>query len=1100
MRYEVAIWSFGHVRMTCSVFLWLTIVSAAILSGCGGGAGPVQITFPGGATLVIDQGQSIAINATTTNDGGAGVTWTCSGAACTTLASATTTSVTFNATGAAGMATITATSVKDTKVSQAVTVTVTNAPTVTTTQAQLSGTAAVAGQSFAFTFAASGGAGTLTWSATGLSDGLSINANTGAIGGTPTSKGTVTFTVTVKDSSAAGAKSFTTASLTITVANPPAPAITTTQAQVTAAPGTAASAYSFTFHASGTGTLTWAATGLPADGLSLAASTGVVSGTPSSQQSINIMLTVSDTYGQSSAATPFTITVNNPPAPTITTTQSQVTAATVDTAYSFTFHASGGGTITWTSTGLPADGLSLNAATGAVSGTPTSKTTVALTLTAHDSFGQASAATAFNITVNNPAPPVINTTPALLPSATVNIAYSFTLQGSGAGTLSWSTTPALSDGLSLNAATGAISGTPTTATTLNFSVTLTDGIGQQTTVPGFSIVVSTESIAFTSTVPSRSVQSGSFSVAATVAGDPNNPAGGVDWTVTCGSTQCGSFTSTHTVSGAATTFTAPSAVPTGGTVTITATAHDAPSPKVSAVVIVNQTAQAGCADKPTGDESALNGHYAFLTQEWPGITPATVLFSADFDGHGHLADLGGGVTGEADVNDSGTGNVGTANLASTDQNAATLYTVGKDPSGSGDIACYALALAGTTFKTTYLISLGKKNGSGIYTSGRVIEFDPAAGEFNAGIMLLQTTPFGFGSGSQNLAFGANGFDTGFKASSEAGYLTLSSTGAISNLSADFSDAGNLNFGVAGPVLGKSGSNGSFSTPDSIAGRSTVIENYTVGSATVTLHYAAYQVNPSEYLFISTDLVASMDLDVIGRMVATGAPGSFSDSSLSGNFVVHETGIDSGKAGVLLGLYDFSAGTITGNDYEYEEGLTSVSGNARSGTYSVASASGRVTLAGAGLGNHPPILYLAAPTATTEPISAFVVGTDPSGSFGFAEASSGTFTTAGLAGNYFFAGEDPGDATVGYRVGVIAASSSGSLAGTFYENNPPNGESPAGLSESQNFGGAAFSFNADGRGTVGSNTVAITNGNRIFFFDEGDTVGEIPAKITTIEKQ
>ena len=906
--------------------------------------------------------------------------------------------------------------------------------------------------------------------------------------------------MTVKDSSAAGAQSFTTASLTISVANPPAPAITTIQAQVTAAPGTAGTAYGFTFHASGTGTLAWTATGLPADGLSLAPSTGIVSGTPTSQQTINITLKVSDTFGQSSAATPFTITVNNPPAPAITTTQAQVTSATVATAYSFTFHASGGGTITWTSAGLPSDGLSLNGATGAVSGTPTSKTTVSFTLTAHDSFGQSSTATAFSITVNNPAPPVINTTPAQVPSATVNVPYSFTLQGSGSGTLSWSTTPALSDGLSLNAATGAISGTPTSAATLSFSVTLTDGVGQQTTLAGFSIVVSTESISLTSTVPSRVIESGSFSVTATVTGDPINPAGGVDWTVTCGSAPCGSFTASHTASGAATTFDAPAAVPTGATVTITATAHDAPSPKVSAVVIVNQSAQNGCADKPTGDESTLNGHYAFFAQEWPGATPASIVFSLALDGHGHITDLGGGVGGEADVNDSGGGNVSNFTLPSSDQNAAVLYTVGKDPTGAGDIGCFVTGITGTNFSKTFLISLGKKNAGGVYTSGRIIDFEPSSGEFSSGIMLLQTTPFGFGAGSQNLVFGANGFDRGFKPASEAGYFTVGNTGGITNLSADFSDAGNLNFGTAGPVSGKSGGNGSFSAPDAIAGRSTVVENYTIGATTVTIHYSAYQVNTNEYLFISADLVASMDFDVVGRMIATGAPGSFSGSSLNGNFIVHETGIDSGTAGVLLGLYNLSGGTITGTDYEYEKGLASVSGNARNGTYSVAAATGRVTLAGAGLGNHPPMLYIAEPTAATEPISAFVVGTDPNGSFGFAEASSGTFTTAALAGNYFFGDEDPGDITVGHRAGVLTAAASGSLTGTFYENDPPNGEPPAGVSESQNLGGEAFSFSSDGTGTVGPNTVAITNGNRIFFFDEGATVGSVPAKITVIEKQ
>jgi hypothetical protein len=572
-------------RLTPSVCVCLVFFVAMTMAGCGGSSG-VKLTFPGGTAIAIDQGQSVTIKATTTGDAGMGVTWTCTGTACTTLAGASTTSVTFNATGATGTATITATSVKQTTVSGSVTVMVSALPAISTTQAQLTAAPATAGVSYSFSFAATGGAGALTWSATGLPTGLSINSSTGAISGTAAAKGSPSVTVTVTDLSAAGPKSAS-STLTLTLNNPAPPAISTTQPQLTAAPGTASSAYGFTFHATGTGTLTWSATGLPSDALSLAGSTGIVSGTPTSKATISFNLTVSDSFGQSSAATAFVLTVNNPAGPTITTIQAQVTAApgTIGTAYSFTFHDTGTGTLTWSATGLPIDGLSLNSSTGVISGTPTSKQTVSFNLTVTDAFGQSTAATSFTITVNNPAAPVISTTSAQVPSATVNVAYNFTFQGSGFGTLAWSTTPALSDGLSINASTGKVTGTPTTATTLNFSVSLTDGLGQVTTVPGFSIVVSTESIAFTPSAPTSVTAGGTLTVNATVSSDAGG--GGVNWSVTCASAPCGSFTASHTASGTATTFDAPPAPPTGGTVTITATAADAPSPLVSAVVAVH---------------------------------------------------------------------------------------------------------------------------------------------------------------------------------------------------------------------------------------------------------------------------------------------------------------------------------------------------------------------------------------------------------------------------------------------------------------------------------------------------------------------------------
>jgi hypothetical protein len=473
-------------RLACWVSTCLVLMSVAVLSSCGGSSG-VKLVFPGGSALAIDLGQNITINVTATNDGGQGVTWTCTGAACTTLANVTTTSVTFNATGATGTATITATSIKDTSVTKSVTITVNAQLNITTTQGQL--TAATAGQAYSFSFTATGGSGTLTWSASGLSDGLSINTGTGAISGTPTAHGTVTFTVTVKDSSAAGSATFTTATLTITVNNPAAPAITTTQAQLTAAPATAGTAYAgFTFSATGTGTLTWSATGLPSDNLSLSTA-GVLSGTPTSKASIIIMVTVSDTYGQSSPATPFTITVNNPAAPAITTTQAQVTAApaSAGTLYTFTFHATGTGTLTWSATGLPSDNLSLST-TGVLSGTPTSQASINIMVTVSDTYGQSSPATPFTVTVDS-APAI---TSANNTTFTAGTAGTFTVTTTGFPTPSLSETGGLPSGVTFvdnGNGTATLSGTPAAGTGGTYSITIKATNTVATTPQTFTLTV-----------------------------------------------------------------------------------------------------------------------------------------------------------------------------------------------------------------------------------------------------------------------------------------------------------------------------------------------------------------------------------------------------------------------------------------------------------------------------------------------------------------------------------------------------------------------------------------------------------------------------------
>ncbi|HVB85752.1 MAG TPA: putative Ig domain-containing protein [Candidatus Dormibacteraeota bacterium] len=462
-------------------------VLTAIIAGCGGGPG-LKVSLSTGSAVAIDQGQQLTINATVTSDAtNSGVAWTCTGAACTTLTTSTT-SATFNASGVAGTATITASSVKQPTVSTSIVVTVSAPPSTTTTQTQLTAAPATAGQSYSFSLTASGGAGSLTWTATGLpSDGLSLNSSTGAITGTPTSKGTVTFTYTVKDSSAAGPLSSTSGSLAITVANPAAPAITTTQPQVTAA--TAASAYSFKFQASGTGTLTWSVTGLPADGLTFNTSNNTVSGTPTSPQTVAITLTVSDTYGQSSAATPFNITVN--PAPLSITTTS-LPQGTIGTGYSSTNVAITGGTapFTWSvsSGALPA-GLLLNTSTGAITGTPTSAavTSAPTIKVADSSTPQMTASKSFTVAIT------LSVTTASLPNAAIGTAYTATLAAEGGQpSYSWSVTNgSLPAGLSLNASTGAITGTPANnATSANITVKVQDSAtAQQSATQAFSIFI-----------------------------------------------------------------------------------------------------------------------------------------------------------------------------------------------------------------------------------------------------------------------------------------------------------------------------------------------------------------------------------------------------------------------------------------------------------------------------------------------------------------------------------------------------------------------------------------------------------------------------------
>ena len=178
----------------------------------------------------------------------------------------------------------------------------TNTVTVTNPGSQTGTVGTAASLQISATDSASGQ--TLTYSATGLPAGLSINASTGLISGTPTTAGSSTVTVTAKDTTgASGSASFTwtinsATGNTVTVTNP---------GNQTGTVGTAASVQiSATDSASGQ-TLTYSATGLPA-GLSINASTGLISGTPTTAGTSSVTVTAKDTTGASGSAS-FTWTI-----------------------------------------------------------------------------------------------------------------------------------------------------------------------------------------------------------------------------------------------------------------------------------------------------------------------------------------------------------------------------------------------------------------------------------------------------------------------------------------------------------------------------------------------------------------------------------------------------------------------------------------------------------------------------------------------------------------------------------------------------------------------------------------------------------------------
>jgi hypothetical protein len=143
---------------------------------------------------------------------------------------------------------------------------------------------------------------------------------------------------------------------------------------------------------------------------------------------------------------------------------------TVGVATSLQMSATGGTPpYTWSASGLPA-GLTINPSSGLISGTPTTAATYNVTVTA---TGGGSGSTSFQWVISAPGGPVV-TNPGNR-TGTVGVATSLQMSATG-GTppYTWSAT-GLPAGLTINASSGLISGTPTTAATYNVTVTATGG-------------------------------------------------------------------------------------------------------------------------------------------------------------------------------------------------------------------------------------------------------------------------------------------------------------------------------------------------------------------------------------------------------------------------------------------------------------------------------------------------------------------------------------------------------------------------------------------------------------------------------------------------
>jgi len=271
------------------------------------------------------------------------------------------------------------------------------------------------------------------------------------------------------------------------------------QIQTTSLPGGGVGKpYSLTLAASG-GTLPYGwsiASGVLPTGVTLGATTGVISGKPSSAGQFAFTAKVTDSSSpQLTATQALSISVSASSVPPLTIDTSSLSGGQTGVSYSATVAASGGTQpYSWSiSSGVLPTGLTLGATTGVISGKPSSAGQFAFTVKVTDSSSPQQAATqvlSISVSASSASPLTINT--SSVPGGKTGVSYSATVAAAG-GTQPyvWSiASGALPAGLTLNTANGVISGTPAFAGQSSFAIKVTDSSApQQAATKALSISV-----------------------------------------------------------------------------------------------------------------------------------------------------------------------------------------------------------------------------------------------------------------------------------------------------------------------------------------------------------------------------------------------------------------------------------------------------------------------------------------------------------------------------------------------------------------------------------------------------------------------------------
>ena len=254
--------------------------------------------------------------------------------------------------------------------------------------------------------------------------GLTLNANTGVLSGTPTAIGTYNVNVTIT-----GGGTSTTAPFTITVGTPP---VITSDTNLG---GGISRPYSIVLQAIGTLPITWTMTVGPSPAVDVRLSpAGVLSWMIPEIGTYTFTVVASNVFGDS-VPVEFSLTITTPSIIDV-----DLDDGIVGIPYSHTFTAAGATPYTWSQpSGELPPGLSLDGAMGTLSGNPTTSGTYHFSIRVDNIGGYAEEA--FVLTIYER--PLITT--LVLNSGNDGVYYSQTLLASGTTPITWSVLDPIDD-------------------------------------------------------------------------------------------------------------------------------------------------------------------------------------------------------------------------------------------------------------------------------------------------------------------------------------------------------------------------------------------------------------------------------------------------------------------------------------------------------------------------------------------------------------------------------------------------------------------------------------------------------------------------------